>query len=361
MRDLHIGIMSGTSLDGADAVLMDWSQRAALGFASKDFHESLRSNLLGLCQSGADEIERSGHAGIALARHYADLVSHLLSNANIRSSEVTSIGCHGQTIRHRPESGFTVQVQNPALLAELTGISVVADFRSRDMAAGGQGAPLAPAFHADVFSDAELARAVINIGGISNITMLAPGMPVRGYDSGPGNVLMDAWIHRHLGKSFDENGIWAASGNVDGKLLDRLLAEPYLGLPPPKSTGRELFNAAWLDNHLSGTPRRNEDVQATLLEFTARTLCDALRRDFPDCQEVFVCGGGARNPALMARLASLTKLNVCATDDLGIPSGQVEAIAFSWLARRAIQHAPTDLRSITGSRHPVVLGAIYPA
>ena len=298
---------------------------------------------------------------IELARHYADLVSRLLAEANIRNSEVTSIGCHGQTIRHRPESGFTIQVQNPALLAELSGISVVADFRSRDMAAGGQGAPLAPAFHDDVFRDAKLARAVINIGGISNITMLTPGMPARGYDSGPGNVLMDAWIHRHCGKSFDENGSWAASGQADNKLLDQFLAEPYLSLPPPKSTGRELFNIAWLDNHLSGTSRRINDVQATLLEFTARTLSDALQRDFPGCREVFVCGGGARNPALMEQLSSLTKLNVRATDALGIPSGQVEAVAFSWLAKRAMQRTPTDLRSITGSRHPVVLGAIYPA
>jgi anhydro-N-acetylmuramic acid kinase len=361
MADLHIGIMSGTSLDGADAVLVDWSDMRNLAFATRPFPEELRDLLLGLSASGPDELERSGSAAQMLAEVYAEVAKDVLGIANIRASEVRSMGCHGQTVRHRPEKGFTIQLQNAALLAELTGITVVADFRSRDMAASGQGAPLAPAFHEGVFRHDSITRAVVNIGGISNITVLAPGQPVRGFDCGPGNVLMDYWTQLNLGQAFDLDGTWAASGQTNAALMKRLLSEPYFSLPPPKSTGRELFNARWLSGHLDGQNLSPADIQATLLELTCRTVAESIQAACPGCSEVIVCGGGARNTALMQRLAKLSGLNVVASDVHGIPSGQVEAMAFSWFAKQTLEGRPVALQSITGSRHPVILGAIYRA
>lgn len=361
MADLHVGIMSGTSLDGADAVLVDWSTRRCLAFASRSYPAELKSELLSLSSTGPDELERAGVVSITLAQIYAAVTNDVLTLAHVRSQDVRSIGCHGQTVRHRPSMGFTIQLQNPALLAELTGIPVVADFRSRDLAAAGQGAPLAPAFHDNVFRHATKSRVVVNIGGISNVTILAPGRVAGGFDCGPGNVLMDLWVARHLDTPFDQDGQWAAGGQVSPALLESFMAEPFFKIAPPKSTGRELFNANWLDRHLQRHQISARDVQATLLELTARTIRASVVSSCESCAEIVVCGGGARNPVLMSRLADLTSLPVVPSDAHGIPSGQVEAMAFSWFAKCALEGKATALESITGSKHPVVLGAIYPA
>lgn len=353
--------MSGTSLDGADAILVDWTSGSTLGFASQPYSSDLKEALLGLSAPGDNEIDRAGAAANELAKVYAHAVRELLTSANIRSSAVKAVACHGQTIRHRPERGFTVQLQNAALLAELTGITVIADFRSRDIAASGQGAPLAPAFHEAMFAHPTKSRVVVNIGGISNISHLSPGEAVSGFDCGPGNVLMDYWTSEHCGKPFDDLGVWARSGQVDGQLLTAFLQEPYFALMPPKSSGRELFNPAWLSRKLSDNKLKPEDIQATLLELTCTTISASIASHCPDCSELIVCGGGARNDALMARLRMLSACPVMTSDSIGVPSGHVEALGFAWLGKRAIESTPTSLQSITGSSHQVVLGAIYPA
>lgn len=355
--------MSGTSLDGADAVLADFSQRLpqALAFASIPFGAGLRARLLALSAPGSDSLDSVGEASIELARIYAEAVTRVLAIADVQSQDVIAIGCHGQTVRHRPAQGFTLQLNDPARIAELTGIDVVADFRRRDMAAGGQGAPLVPAFHQAVFRDAQRNRAVVNIGGISNITWLPATGAVSGFDCGPGNMLLDAWAFENLGKPFDEDGRWAASGRTNDSLLDRLLQEPFLQAPPPKSTGRELFDAAWLRDRLGETMAPN-DVQATLAEFTARAIVDALDRFCPGTQEIYLAGGGARNPHLAARIAAVAApRRVQTTDALGVPTGQVEALAFAWLAMKCVKREPIELQAVTGARGPRILGAIYPA
>lgn len=355
--------MSGTSLDGVDAVIADFSGNAVRTVAHSHvaFEPALRASLLALTTPGDDEIDRAGQAGGTLAQRYAQAVSQVLQEAGASAQEISAIGCHGQTVRHRPELGFSVQIGHPALLAELTGIRVVADFRSRDLAAGGQGAPLVPAFHAVVFGDDKEDRAVANIGGIANITLLIRGVPVHGFDTGPGNCLMDIWAQRHLGQPFDAGGAWAAGAKPIPGLLSRLLAEPFFHRAPPKSSGRELFNAAWLANCLGG----GEDpqaVQATLLELTAESISRAIESSGAKASRLIVCGGGASNDALMRRLRDcLSPRSVEASDVHGLGSSQVEATAFAWLARRAIQGNPGNLPEVTGARGPRILGAIYPA
>ena len=359
--------MSGTSLDGADAILASFNPHPhAIGFASIAYPDSLRRQLLDLHHNATGELESAALAGIACSRIYAEAIEELLRVTDTSPGQVTAIGSHGQTVRHRPELGFTVQLQNPALLAELTGIAVVSDFRSRDIAAGGQGAPLAPAFHDAVFRDTEHDRVVINIGGISNATMLLRGRAVFGFDCGPGNMLMDAWSQRHLGKPFDDQGAWAARGKINPSLLDALLAEPYFQVGPPKSSGRDLFNSGWLDRALvaaGAAPNvAAEDVEATLLELTARTVASDVARHARRAEEAFICGGGTANSRLMARLEALMpNLRVATTEELGVPPMQVEAMAFAWLAKQTIDDRALDLRTVTGARHPAVLGAIHPA
>jgi len=340
--------MSGTSVDGVDAVVADFSSGIprTLAFASSAFDQTLRSEVLALSAPGTDSLDLAGRVSISLARAYAQAVGDAIAKAGLDRRSIEAIGCHGQTVRHRPEQGFTIQLNDPALLAEITGIDVAADFRRRDMAAGGQGAPLVPAFHEAVFRHPTVGRAIVNIGGISNVTWLAPGRPVMGFDCGPGNVLMDAWAHRHRGTPFDEDGEWAASGRADRALLERLLVEPYLDRPPPKSTGRELFRIEWLERQLS-PGLAAADVQSTLADFTARAVVDAIDRFCTPTDEIYLAGGGARNPDLAARIARLAgKRPVASTDALGIPTGHVEAL---------------DLASSTGARGPRILGAIYPA
>ncbi|MBL8523303.1 MAG: anhydro-N-acetylmuramic acid kinase [Betaproteobacteria bacterium] len=360
---LYIGIMSGTSLDGADAVLADLSGEhpKVLAFTSEPYPAGLRAELLALNAPGECEIERGAIAGNRLAQIYARVAQRAMTVAGTDKSQIAAIGCHGQTVRHRPELGFTVQLNNPSLLAELTDCNVVADFRSRDIAADGQGAPLVPAFHDGVFRSADETRVVCNIGGIANLTVLQPGKPVLGFDCGPGNCLMDGWINQHKGDAFDAAGRWAATGRVLPQLADKLQRESYFAAQPPKSTGRDLFHLDWLQQHLVGG-EQPADVQATLLDLTAWSIVDHLGRYAPAAERVLVCGGGAQNPMLMAAIAERFSCGVIETTDAyGVPSQQVEALAFAWFAQCAMERRPIDFTSITGARHRTPSGAIYPA
>jgi anhydro-N-acetylmuramic acid kinase len=347
--------MSGTSLDGVDAVLIDAAAAPrVIASVHHAFDEPLRRELLALNSPGDNEVDRCARLGNELARRYAAAVAELLRSSGRRADEVRAIGCHGQTVRHRPDRGYTLQIGNAALLAELAGIAVVADFRARDIAAGGQGAPLAPAFHATLFRHRSENRAVVNIGGIANVTRLPTEGTVLGFDCGPGNCLLDLWAAKHLGKPYDDNGEWAAGGKPDAALLGRLREEPFFAAPPPKSTGRDLFNAAWLDSRLRGEEPRA--VQATLLELTAGCIADACR----GAARVIVCGGGTQNIALMRRIAALAQVTVESTAAHGLDPSLVEAAAFAWLAERTLSEAPGNLAEVTGARGPRVLGAIYP-
>lgn len=383
-----IGLMSGTSLDAIDGVLAEFSPSGThpqtLAQASVALPAALREQLLALNTLGDDELHRSAQAAIALADLSAQVVEALLQAApQISRHDITAIGSHGQTVRHQPQAGYTLQLNAPARLAEKTGIAVVADFRSRDVAAGGQGAPLVPAFHQAVFGGDAL-RVVLNLGGIANISVLPSGVDtsgvvpagsvatpgtVTGFDTGPANVLLDLWCARHTGQPYDADGQFAASGRVQQALLDFLLAsEPWLQLSPPKSTGRDLFHADWLDSRLqdfaigSNATLSPADVQATLVAFTARTVADAVHRHAGERGELYVCGGGAANPVLMQALADcLPGFAAQPTDVLGVPAQQVEALAFAWLAHAHVQGLPGNLPAVTGARGPRILGAYYPA
>lgn len=364
--------MSGTSLDGVDGVIAAFQSTptqhpvTTLASAYMPFSAPLRLELMALQSPGTNEIEREALVANTLATHYAACVERLLADAGLRPDQIRAIGVHGQTIRHRPELGFTRQTNNPALLAELTGVDVIADLRSRDIAAGGQGAPLVPAFHHAVFADPQQTRVVVNIGGIANISVLNVNGDVIGFDTGPGNVLMDLWIKRHQDKDYDASGRWASSGQASQALLDSLREEEYFAAPPPKSTGRDLFRAAWLDKHLESFPQiPNADVQATLAALTATTIADAIMRHATDVETVYVCGGGAYNPYLMLQLAQALQrhglaANVQSTEALGIAPNHVEAIAFAWLAQRFDQRLPGNLPLVTGARDFRILGALYP-
>jgi len=369
MTDLFIGLMSGTSLDGVDGVLADFEGPVprVLSHAAAAFEPALRAELLALNTTGADELHRAALAGNALMRAYAQVVAQLISQSNVTPEAIRAIGAHGQTVRHRPGAfdgtGYTIQLSQPALLAELTGIDVVADFRSRDVAAGGQGAPLAPFFHRAMFARGGETVGVLNIGGISNLTLLRADGSMAGFDCGPGNALMDSWCQRHTGNSFDEDGRWAAGGKVLPRLLDAMLAESYFKLLPPKSTGRDLFNESWLEGQLARhADTAPQDVQATLAELTARACAQDVMRHEPALKRLIVCGGGALNVHLCARLqALLPAAQVVSSADCGLPPLQVEAAAFGWLARKAVRREKLPLESTTGARGARVLGCIYPA
>ncbi len=360
---LFIGLMSGTSMDGVDGVLADFSNGAirTVESAFAPFPPALRTALMALQASGDNEIEREALAANELARCYAQCVAALLPAA---TGPVQAIAVHGQTTRHRPELGFTRQSNNPALLAELTGIDVIADFRSRDIAAGGQGAPLVPAFHQAQFGQPGKTRVVVNIGGIGNISLLHADGTVGGFDTGPGNVLMDGWVSRHQGKEYDADGAWAASGTVHGALLDALKSEPYFAQPAPKSTGRDLFHMQWLDARLASFKHvASQDVQATLTALTAHTIADAIRGAGVQPDAVYVCGGGASNAALMRALAAALGggATVESTAVLGVAPNRVEALAFAWLGFRFTKREAGNLPAVTGAKGPRILGALYPA
>lgn len=373
--ELYIGLMSGTSLDGVDGVLVDFSgaHPVLVADAYVAFPPDLRRAFLELQHAGHDEIHREALAANALAQLYAECVEHLLKTSGCIRREIRAIGAHGQTIRHQPGAhdglGYTRQTQHAAVLAERTGIDVIADFRSRDIAAGGQGAPLVPAVHRALFGLPDAWQVVCNIGGIANLTVLPPQSSdardtVLGFDCGPGNALLDHWVHTHHGQPYDRDGAWGRTGHVDETLLARLRSEPFFDLPPPKSTGRDLFNPAWLKQrggealaHL-----RPQNVQATLLALTADTIASAVRRYAPLTKSLVVCGGGARNGALMARLsAQLPDIDIAPSDKFGVPANQVEALAFAWLARQCVRREPGNLHHATGAAGPRVLGTIYPA
>jgi anhydro-N-acetylmuramic acid kinase len=355
--------MSGTSLDGIDAVLATFENNACKLLHSHftPFDEALCVELLALNSAGENELERAALAANELSRRYATTIQTLLEKAEMRATQVRAIGCHGQTVRHRPDLGFTIQLTNPALLAELTGIAVVADFRSRDLAADGQGAPLVPAFHAALFRHPERHRVIVNIGGISNLTSLPPHGTVLGFDCGPGNLLLDAWTTLHLGQPYDKDGAWAAGGQPIPELLRRLLAEPFFASPPPKSTGRDLFNPPWLVHFLS-PDFSAVDVQATLLELTVTGIATAIQDHCSTASEIYLCGGGAHNGTLVRRLKqSLPNRIIAPTDDLGVSADWVEAFAFAWLARQTLSGQPGNLPEVTGAKGARILGAIYPA
>jgi anhydro-N-acetylmuramic acid kinase len=373
MSDLFIGLMSGTSLDGVDGVLCSFEPDVkVLAHAHLPFDPALRDELLalniaGAAHEGGGELHRAALAGNAVARCYAQVVHRLLQDTGLRKEQVRALGAHGQTVRHRPGQfdgdGYTLQLNAPALLAELTRIDVVADFRARDVAAAGQGAPLVPAFHAAAFGRSDAALAVLNIGGISNLTIIEPGQPVLGFDCGPGNALMDHWCQVHRNLPYDADGAWAATGQVITELLHAALADPYFRLPPPKSTGRDLFNAQWAAQLLAACPEaRPEDVQATWCELTAACCAGDLWRYAAHVQELVVCGGGALNGELLRRLrADAPQVTVVSSGQRGLPPMQVEATAFAWLARAHVRREPGNLPSATGASGPRVLGALYPA
>lgn len=370
---LYIGLMSGTSLDGVDGVLASMpsdlgAPLTTLATAYLPFSGSLRTDLMVLQRCSENELHREAIAANAIAGIYADCVERLLATSGIDRSRVIAIGAHGQTIRHRPELGYTRQTNNPALLAESTCIDVIADFRSRDIAAGGQGAPLVPAFHQAVFGSVDETRVVVNIGGIANVSILEPQTSsLIGFDTGPGNVLMDLWTARHRNVAYDEGGAWAAGGTVSAPLLEALLADPFFALAPPKSTGRDLFHSDWLNHRLQAFPGLSaNDVQATLCALTSTSIVDSIEEFSPHAAGVYVCGGGAHNDYLLASLASsLKKRNMRATvqstQSLGIAPNHVESLAFAWLAHRFCSREPGNLASVTGARGPRVLGALYPA
>jgi anhydro-N-acetylmuramic acid kinase len=365
LRQVYAGVMSGTSLDGVDAVVTDLapddgSVCRLLGAAHLPFEPTLRDEILALQRAGDDELARAARAAIALADTYAQAILAAVSHAGLSAADVIAAGVHGQTVRHRPEAGWTLQLNDPARVAERTGMTIVADFRSRDIAAGGQGAPLVPAFHAALFrGDAH--RAIVNLGGIANVTELPPRGVVRGFDTGPANVLLDLWHARHRRATFDGNGAWSQTGRVDDALLAAFMSDPYFARVPPKSTGRDLFNGEWLDAKLAGRNVAAADVQATLVALTARTIADAVRTHCAATTEVLVCGGGANNAALMDALSrALAPRTVRTTAALGVAVEHVEALAFAWLAREALGGRPGNLPDVTGARGLRVLGAIYP-
>jgi anhydro-N-acetylmuramic acid kinase len=363
----YIGIMSGSSLDGIDVALTAISNQQCNVVAThfQPYTADIKQSLLSLHFPSENELEKSALMANQLARLYAEAVNGLLANNNLHPNEITAIGCHGQTIRHQPKLdnaiGYTIQLGNNALLAELTNITVVGDFRSRDIAAGGQGAPLVPAFHQAVFSSPHKNRAIVNIGGIANITYLAKTGETIGFDSGPGNMLLDHWVKLNLGQDYDADGTWAATGITHTHLLENMLSDPYFALTPPKSTGRDLLNEAWLMHHLSKIACKPEDVARTLVALTSHTICQAIEQYCPDTDEVYLCGGGTHNQLLRETLhSSLHPRSLSTTDTLGVDVDWVEAAAFAWLAKQTLNNMASNLPAATGAAGLRILGAIYP-
>lgn len=370
----YIGLMSGTSVDGIDAALVAIDgpgQIRLLATHQHPYPADVRAQILSLtvaessnAHPAGSELDRAGELDMALGGLFADAANRLREKTTLSASDIRAIGSHGQTLRHRPRVAhpFTLQIANPSVIAEGTGITTVADFRPRDMAAGGQGAPLVPAFHRWLFHNTDRARVVVNIGGIANITYLpkSPSAPVIGFDTGPGNTLLDQWIEKHQGDKFDRDGRWAASGNISPSLLTHLLSDPYFAEAPPKSTGREYFNLTWLDPYLRATASLPiVDVQASLAELTVTTITQAIQ-GLEEVHEVYVCGGGTHNGHLMRRLQQrLHPVAVLDTVSLGLPPDWVEAVAFAWLAHQTLEGRPGNLPSVTGAGHGVILGGIY--
>lgn len=362
---LYLGLISGTSADGIDAALVRFEPAPrVIAARTTSYPAALRERSLALTgRDAAIPLDDYGHLDVEIGECFAAAALALLDEAGVDPAAVAAIGSHGQTVRHRPDGAhpFTLQIGDPSVIAERSGILTIADFRRSDVAAGGQGAPLLPALHAAVFADAAIPRAVLNLGGIANLTILAPGHAVFGFDTGPANCLLDAWTQRHLGTPRDEGGAWARSGKVDAGLLARCLDEAYLAAAPPKSTGREVFNLDWLEPRLR-PDLAAADVQATLLAFSARSIADALRAHGCGAREIYACGGGVHNAALMDALRiALPATRIETTAALGMDPDYVEAAGFAWLAKARLEGRAGNLPSVTGARGPRLLGAIYPA
>lgn len=360
--NLYIGVMSGTSLDGIDIALVDFTSSAKLIHkAEYPYPLELKNQLLPLSQGKKVSLEEIGTIDHLLGKCYAQCINQFLQEFNLNKQDICAIGCHGQTVFHQPNSKtpFTMQLGDPNIISALTAITTVADFRRKDMAFGGQGAPLVPAFHQAIFAKTNETCVVLNIGGIANISVLDPNSSVIGFDTGPGNMLMDAWIEKNLNHSFDINGQWAATGKVNQELLTHFLNDSYFSLPIPKSTGREHFHIGWLEQHLSKFETINpEDVQATLLALTVQSIANEVKK-YPQ-GELLVCGGGAKNQQLLIGLKhSLIDWQVMTTNDKGVDADSLEAMAFAWLAFRTMNKQSGNLSSVTGASQSCILGAIY--
>lgn len=365
MADFFIGLMSGTSMDAIDAALVDFSKPPLQLIAthSEPIPHELKEELIAICHPGMNEINRMGELDVQLGQLFAKASKELIMKANVQAHQIRAIGSHGQTIRHQPkfQYPFTLQIADPNIIAAHTGITTVADFRRRDMALGGQGAPLAPAFHNHMFRSTEVNRVIANIGGIANITLLAADttMPVTGFDTGPGNTLLDSWADKHINQACDMDGQWAASGTVIEELLNALLADPYFLQKPPKSTGREYFNLNWLYPKLK-PHYRSEDVQATLVELTSQSLIYAIQQFGFENADVLVCGGGVHNKYLMKRLNSFTaNLKFYSTQEVGVDPDWIEAMAFAWFAKLTLERKPANLPPVTGASDFTILGGVY--
>lgn len=362
---LYVGVMSGTSLDGVDVVLAAMNENVVTQQAkySHPMPIELKKDILGMCQGQQTTLSAVGRLDAQLGTLFGEAVLGLLKQTQVMPHEITAIGCHGQTVWHEPEgeNKFSMQLGDNNRIAALTNITTVGDFRRRDMAYGGQGAPLVPAFHHALLAHPTERRIILNIGGIANLSLLLPGKPVRGFDTGPGNILLDAWIWGQRAQPYDKDGLWAKEGQVCLPLLELMLADPYFGLPAPKSTGREYFNISWLEKQLAKLPAiMPVDVMSTLLELTATTICEQVLLA-GGCERLLVCGGGARNPLLMARMSALLPgMEVSTTDTFGISGDDMEALAFAWLAFRTLSGQPGNLPSVTGASCETLLGAIYP-
>lgn len=365
---LYIGLMSGTSMDAVDCVLAELTASAkVIDFINVDIPAKLKQDLLSLCQeNGENQIKKLGETDVALGALFASSVISILEKNQLSTEQIQAIGSHGQTIRHQPlgtnNTPFSIQIADPNTIASLTGITTVADFRRKDIALGGQGAPLLPAFHQKIFQSTATDRVILNIGGMANITLLRKGdNQITGFDTGPGNILLDNWVDQNLNQSFDANGDWAASGKANSELLEFMLDDPYFSTPPPKSTGREYFNNQWTDNILNDYDKEisPQDVQATLSELTALSIAQAIK-NLLHTGEVIVCGGGVRNKHLIQNLAAqLDGFKISSSNDYGIDSDSLEAFAFAWFAKQCLNRTPIDFSSITGSSRPHVMGGIY--
>ncbi|MDX1813073.1 MAG: anhydro-N-acetylmuramic acid kinase [Gammaproteobacteria bacterium] len=368
MPDYSLGLMSGTSVDAIDAVIaqIDEQNIKVVAAHTHSIPLTLKQAIFELCQPGDNEIDRMGELDFRLGNLFAEAANRLIEKSGLQPNSIKAIGSHGQTIRHRPDlaTPFTLQIANPAIIAQLCNTTTVADFRRADMAAGGQGAPLVPAFHDAIFSHDYHDRVVLNIGGMANISILPAdtNTEVSGFDTGPGNVLLNAWVEKHKQKTYDENGVWSAAYQYDEALLKALLAHPFFAKLPPKSTGREEFNLQWLRKVLDNMGRFIDPgiVQSTLCELTARSISDAIKKHAPHTSEILVCGGGAHNRDLIQRLQAHSGVRISKTDELGINADYVEAAAFAWLAAQTMNMQPGNLPCVTGAREAVILGAIYP-
>ncbi|EOS96846.1 anhydro-N-acetylmuramic acid kinase [Erwinia tracheiphila] len=362
----YIGVMSGTSLDGVDVVLAAIDQQMVAQQASycHPMPAAIRQDILAVCQGQPLTLSQLGQLDTRLGRLFAEAVQTLLHREGLEKDDIAAIGCHGQTVWHEPQGDApnTLQIGDNNQIVAATGITVVGDFRRRDMALGGQGAPLVPAFHHAILMHPLERRMVLNVGGIANLSLLLPGQPPGGYDTGPGNMLMDAWIWQYKKESYDRGGRWASGGNVSYPLLQKMLADPWFALAGPKSTGREYFNRGWIEQQLASFPDLSaQDVQATLVELTATTIVDQIVIN-GGCERLLVCGGGSRNRLLMSRLTHLLAgTAVASTDSVGISADDMEALAFAWLAYKTLSGEAGNMPSVTGAREATILGVIYPA